>query len=120
MNRQDQAGIVGNDQQVRRDLKALRFDTGDFVVVLNADKIRLTGKKAEQKEYQRFSRYPGGRRVTPFAEEFAKRPEDVVRRAVQNMLPRGTLGRQRIDKLKVYRGDQHPHAAQQPKPLEIK
>ena len=96
------------------------LDTGDFVVVLNADKIKLSGKKAETKVYKRFSRYPGGQKEIPFAIEIAKRPEEVVRHAVLNMLPRGTLGRQRITKLKVYKGDKHPHAAQSPKPLEIK
>jgi large subunit ribosomal protein L13 len=96
------------------------LDTGDFVVVLNADKIRLTGKKAEQKVYKRFSRYPGGQREVPFAEELANRPEQVIRHAVLDMLPRGTLGRQQINKLKVYAGTEHPHQAQLPKPLEIK
>jgi large subunit ribosomal protein L13 len=96
------------------------LDTGDFVVVLNAEKIRLTGKKAEKKVYKRFSRYPGGQKEVPFAIEIQKRPEEVVRHAVLDMLPRGTLGRQRITKLKVYKGDKHPHAAQSPKPLEIK
>jgi large subunit ribosomal protein L13 len=96
------------------------LDTGDFVVVLNAEKIRLTGKKAETKVYKRFSRYPGGQKEVPFAIEIQKRPEEVVRHAVLDMLPRGTLGRQRITKLKVYKGDKHPHAAQSPKPLEIK
>ena len=96
------------------------LDTGDFVVVLNADKIRLTGRKPEQKVYKRFSGYPGGQREVPFAEEIKKRPEEVVRHAVLNMLPRGTLGRQQINKLKVYKGDKHPHAAQQCKTLEIK
>lgn len=96
------------------------LDTGDFVVVVNADQIRLTGRKPEQKVYKRFSGYPGGQKEVPFAIEFAKHPEEVVRHAVLNMLPRGTLGRQQIQKLKVYRGTAHPHAAQQPKPLEIK
>jgi large subunit ribosomal protein L13 len=96
------------------------LDTGDFVVVLNAGQIKLTGKKAEQKVYKRFSRYPGGQKEIPFKIEIVKRPEEVVRHAVMNMLPRGTLGRQRITKLKVYKGDKHPHAAQSPKPLEIK
>jgi len=96
------------------------LDTGDFVVVLNADKIRLTGKKAEKKVYKRFSGYPGGQREVPFGEEMAKHPEVVVRHAVLNMLPRGTLGRQQISKLKIYKGTDHPHLAQQPKPLEIK
>jgi len=96
------------------------LDTGDFVVVVNADKIRLTGKKPLQKVYKRFSGYPGGQKEVPFAVEFAKHPEEVVRHAVLDMLPRGTLGRQQIQKLKVYRGADHPHKAQQPKPLEIK
>ncbi len=95
------------------------LDTGDFVVVLNADKIKLSGKKAEKKVYRRFSGYPGGQREIPFAVEIAKRPEEVVRHAVLDMLPRGTLGRQQISKLKVYRGAEHPHQAQQPKALEI-
>ena len=96
------------------------LDTGDFVVVVNADKIRLTGKKPLQKVYQRYSGYPGGRTVIPFATQFAKRPEEVVRHAVKDMLPRGTLGRQQISKLKVYKGGDHPHAAQKPRSLEIK
>jgi large subunit ribosomal protein L13 len=95
------------------------LDTGDFVVVVNADKVRLTGKKPTQKVYKRFSGYPGGQKEVPFAVEFAKHPEEVVRHAVLDMLPRGTLGRQQIQKLKVYRGADHPHKAQQPKPLEI-
>jgi len=96
------------------------LDTGDFVVVLNADKIKLSGKKMEKKFYKRFSRYPGGQKEVPFAVEMAKHPEVVVIHAVKNMLPRGTLGRQQITKLKVYKGTEHPHQAQQPKPLEIK
>lgn len=96
------------------------LDTGDFVIVLNADKIKLSGKKAEKKVYKRFSGYPGGQREVPFATEFAAHPEEVVRHAVLSMLPRGTLGRQQIGKLKVYRGGEHPHVAQQPKTLEIK
>ena len=95
------------------------LDTGDFVVVLNAEKIRLTGKKAETKVYKRFSGYPSGQREIPFASQLAKHPEEVIRHAVLNMLPRGTLGRQRVSKLKVYRGAEHPHEAQNPKPLEI-
>ena len=96
------------------------IDTGDFVIVLNADKIRLTGKKPQKKVYKRFSGYPGGQREVPFAEVFANAPEQVMRHAVLSMLPRGTLGRQRIGKLKVYKGTDHPHQAQQPKTLEIK
>ena len=96
------------------------LDTGDFVIVLNADKIKLTGKKAEKKVYKRFSGYPGGQREVPFAEELAKHPDVVVLHAVKSMLPRGTLGRQQITKLKVFKGTEHPHLAQKPKPLEIK
>jgi large subunit ribosomal protein L13 len=96
------------------------LDTGDFVVVLNADKVRLTGRKAEQKVYKRFSGYPGGQKEVPFASEIARRPEEVVRHAVLDMLPRGTLGRQQITKLKVYRGAEHPHQAQPLKALEVK
>src|SRR5258708_5346636 len=93
------------------------LDTGDFVIVLNADKIKLSGKKAEKKVYKRFSGYPGGQKEVPFADELAKHPEVVVIHAVKSMLPRGTLGRQQINKLKVYKGTEHPHQAQQPKPL---
>ena len=82
--------------------------------------IKLSGKKMEKKFYKRFSRYPGGQKEVPFAVEMAKHPEVVVIHAVKNMLPRGTLGRQQITKLKVYKGTEHPHQAQQPKPLEIK
>lgn len=95
------------------------LDTGDFVVVVNAEKVRLTGRKAEQKVVKRFSGYPGGQREVPFAVEFRSRPEEVVRHAVLDMLPRGTLGRRQICKLKVYRGPEHPHAAQPLKKLEI-
>src|SRR5437667_6625028 len=96
------------------------LDTGDFVVVVNAEKIKVTGKKLEKKVYKRFSGYPGGQREVPFASELAKHPEEIVRNAVLDMLPRGTLGRQQITKLKVYAGDKHPHAAHNPKALEIK
>lgn len=96
------------------------LDTGDFVVVINADQIKLSGKKALKKVYKRFSGYPGGQKEIPFEIEIKKRPEEVVRHAVINMLPRGTLGRQQINKLKVYKGDKHPHAAQMCKNLEIK
>ena len=96
------------------------LDTGDFVVVVNADKIKLSGKKALKKVYKRFSGYPGGQKEIPFAVEIQKRPEEVVRHAVLDMLPRGTLGRQQINKLKVYKGDKHPHAAQKGNNLEIK
>ncbi len=95
------------------------LDTGDHVIILHADKIRLTGKKAEKKTYKRFSGYPGGQQEIPFATWFAKHPEEVVRHAVEDMLPRGTLGRRMIFKLQVYKGGEHPHEAQQPKELKI-
>ena len=96
------------------------LDTGDFVVVVNAEKIRVTGRKADQKRYQRFSGYPSGRRELSFREMLEKRPTEIVRLAVKRMLPRSTLGRQLIGKLKVYMGPEHPHQAQQPVPLEVR
>ena len=96
------------------------LDTGDFVVVLNAPKIKVTGRKLDQKVYKTFSRYPGGQKETPLKIRLAKAPEEVIRHAVLDMLPRGTLGRRQIFKLKVYAGSEHPHQAQNPQPLEIK
>ncbi len=94
-------------------------DTGDFVVVLNAEKIAVTGRKREQKRYWRHSGYPGGIRSRTLGEMLDRQPEEVVRRAVKGMLPRNRLGRQQLRKLKVYAGTEHPHEAQQPKPIEI-
>ena len=94
-------------------------DTGDFVVVVNAEKIAVTGDKRRQKLYHRHSGYPGGLRTRTLGEMLERRPEDVIRRAVKGMLPRNRLARQQLTKLKVYAGPQHPHAAQQPKPMEI-
>jgi len=94
-------------------------DTGDFVVVVNAEKIVVTGKKRTDKLYWRHSGYPGGIRSRTLNEMLARRPEEVIRKAVAGMLPRNRLARQQIGKLKVYAGPEHPHAAQQPKPLEI-
>lgn len=94
-------------------------DTGDFVVVVNADKVALTGKRAELKYYLRHSGYPGGQRRTTIKEVFEKKPEFVVRHAVWGMLPKNRLGRKLIKKLKVYASPEHPHAAQKPEPLEI-
>jgi large subunit ribosomal protein L13 len=94
-------------------------DTGDFVVVVNADKISVTGRKLEQKLYWRYSGYPGGMRSRTLAEMLERRPEEVIRRAVKGMLPRNRLARQQLRKMKVYAGPDHPHAAQQPKPIEI-
>ena len=92
-------------------------DVGDFVVVLNADKIVLTGNKANQKTYFQHSGYPGGGKITPFKRMLAKRPEYVIEHAVRLMLPKNALGRKMIKKLKVYAGGTHPHEAQQPQTL---
>ena len=94
-------------------------DTGDFVVVVNAEKIEVTGKKRQQKRYYRHSGYPGGLRERTFAEMQARRPEEIIRLAVKGMLPRNRLGRQQLRKLKIYASPDHPHAAQQPEPMEI-
>ena len=94
-------------------------DTGDFIVVVNAEKIRVTGDKLEQKVYWRHSGYPGGIKSRTLAEMLDRRPEEVIRKAVKGMLPRNRLARQQLTKLKVYAGPDHPHAAQQPKPMEI-
>ena len=94
-------------------------DTGDFVVVVNAEKIHVTGNKLEQKTYWRHSGYPGGIKSRTLAEMLERRPEEVIRKAVKGMLPRNRLARQQLTKLKVYAGPDHPHAAQQPKPMEV-
>jgi large subunit ribosomal protein L13 len=95
------------------------IDTGDFVVVVNAEKIVVTGNKLETKRYYRHSGYPGGLRSRTLEEMLERRPEEVIRKAVRGMLPRNRLGRAQLRKLKVYAGPDHPHQAQQPKPLEI-
>jgi large subunit ribosomal protein L13 len=94
-------------------------DTGDFVVVVNADKITVTGNKMRDKLYWRHSGYPGGIRKRSLGEQMARRPEEVIRRAVRGMLPKNRLGRAQLTKLKVYAGPDHPHAAQQPQPLRL-
>jgi large subunit ribosomal protein L13 len=94
-------------------------DTGDFVIVLNADKIKVTGKRADKKEYFRHSGYFGGQTITSFKEAMDKKPEFVVEHAVKGMLPKGRLGRQIYKKLKVYTGNEHPHSAQQPKEFAL-
>lgn len=95
------------------------LDTGDFVVVINAEKIRLTGSKPENKEYFRHSGYMGGERFIPFRTMIEKHPERVIELAVKGMLPKNNLGRLMRRKLKVYAGPEHPHAAQQPQPIEF-
>jgi len=94
-------------------------DVGDFVVVVNAEKIAVTGNKLEQKRYWRHSGYPGGIRSRTLAEQLERRPEDVIRKAVKGMLPRNRLARAQLRKLKIYAGPEHPHAAQRPEPLEV-
>ena len=94
-------------------------DTGDFIVVVNAAKLRVTGRKAERKMYYRHTGFPGGIRETNFAKLQATRPERVLQKAVKGMLPKGPLGYAMLRKLKVYAGGTHPHTAQQPKALEI-
>jgi large subunit ribosomal protein L13 len=93
------------------------IDTGDFVVVVNAEKIAVTGKKREDKIYYRHSGYPGGLRERTFAEEIERRPTEVLRKAVKGMLPRNRLARRQLTKLKIYAGPEHPHGAQNPTPL---
>ena len=94
-------------------------DTGDFIVVVNAAKVRVTGRKALRKTYYRHTTYPGGIRETSFADLQARHPTRALEKAVKGMLPKGPLGYAMFRKLKVYASDQHPHAAQQPKSLEI-
>ena len=92
-------------------------DTGDFVIVVNAQKVKLTGRKLEQKEYVRHSGEPGGFRREPYGALLERKPELPITKAVKGMLPKNTLGRELLTKLKVYPGPDHPHAAQKPQPL---
>jgi large subunit ribosomal protein L13 len=98
---------------------APHVDTGDFVIIINADKVALTGAKREQKMAYRHSGFPGGMTATSYAELLETNPSLAVEKAVKGMLPHNKLGRQQIKKLKVYTGDQHPHAAQNPQPFTI-
>jgi large subunit ribosomal protein L13 len=91
------------------------IDGGDFVVVVNAEKIKITGRKADQKIYYRHTGYPGGLRATPYRLMLAKHPDRILRTAVKGMLPKNRLGRRMLGKLRIYSGPNHPHAAQQPK-----
>jgi large subunit ribosomal protein L13 len=95
------------------------LDTGDFVVVINAKKIKLTGKKLNDKVYYHYSGYPGGMKSITPKDLLQKKPEEVIRKAVWGMLPKNSLGRQMLTKLKVYPGKTHPHQAQQPKTIEL-
>lgn len=94
-------------------------DVGDFVVIINADKIRLTGNKADNKIFMTYSGYPGGEKRTTYRTMLEKKPELLLERAVRRMLPRNKLARHMLDKLKIYRGTEHPHQAQQPQPLAL-
>ncbi len=94
-------------------------DCGDYVIVVNAEKVRVTGRKMDQKFYYHYSGYPGGLSSINLRDQLAKHPERVLQAAVRGMLPKNRLGRRMIKKLKVYAGDSHPHQAQQPKPLEL-
>jgi len=95
------------------------LDCGDYVIVINAEKIRVTGRKLDQKIYYRHSGYPGGLKSITLREQLAKHPERVIKAAVKGMLPKNRLGRKMLKKLKVYAGDSHPHQAQKPKVLEL-
>jgi large subunit ribosomal protein L13 len=94
-------------------------DTGDFVVVVNAEKIAVTGKKLDEKMYHQHSGYPGGLRSRTLRDQLERRPTEVLRKAVKGMLPRNKLGRAQLTKLKIYAGPDHPHEAQAPTPLEV-
>ena len=98
---------------------APHIDTGDHVIVVNADKVKLSRNKADTKVLYRHSGYPGGLKSQTYGEALDRRPADAVRRTIKGMLPKGPLGRAQINKLKVYAGPDHPHAAQAPKPLTI-
>ncbi|HEY7727384.1 MAG TPA: 50S ribosomal protein L13 [Candidatus Eisenbacteria bacterium] len=95
------------------------LDTGDYVVVVNAEKVRVTGRKRDEKMYFRHSLYPGGDTLTRYRDLQAQKPEEIIRLAVKGMMPRNRLGRAMMKKLKVYAGGEHPHAAQAPKPLAL-
>jgi large subunit ribosomal protein L13 len=96
------------------------MDVGDYVVVINAEKVKVTGAKAEQKAYYRHSGYPGGLRQTQLRDVLAKHPERVIEAAVRGMIPHNTLGKQQLSKLKIYAGPNHPHAAQKPAALQLR
>ena len=95
------------------------MDMGDHVVVINADKVRLTGLKSEKKVYHRYTGYPGGLRWRTFEEMQRRRPEEIIRLAVKGMMPRNRLARKQLTKLKIYAGPEHPHVAQKPQPMDI-
>ena len=95
-------------------------DTGDFVVVVNAERVVVTGRKAEQKLYRRHSGYPGGLKTTTYEQMLERKPTEILRRAVRGMMPKTRLARQQLRKLKIYAGSEHPHAAQNPQQYEVR
>jgi len=103
----------------RKPVYTPHIDVGDFVIVINAEKISVTGTKLKDKRYYRHSGYPGGLKSRSLAEMLERRPEEVIRLAVKGMLPRNRLARKQLTKLKVYAGPDHPHVAQQPQPLVV-
>lgn len=107
--------LMGKDKPVYTP----HVDTGDFVIVVNAEKVKVTGRKAETKEYDYYTGYPGGHKYVSFEDMMARRPERVIELAVRRMLPKNRIGRQMLKKLKVYRGPEHEHAAQQPMKVEL-
>ncbi len=98
---------------------AAHMDVGDFVIVVNAAKVQVTGRKLDQKQYYRHTLYPGGLRSISLRDQLRRFPERVIQHAVKGMLPKNTVGKQQLGKLKVYAGESHPHQAQTPEPLEI-
>lgn len=98
---------------------APHMDNGDFVVVVNVEKIKVTGNKLLDKKYYRHSGFPGGLKEITLRDQLAKKPDEVLRTAVRGMLPKNRLGRQLLKKLKIYAGSEHPHTAQEPKPLDL-
>jgi large subunit ribosomal protein L13 len=107
--------LMGKDKPIY----TAHVDTGDYVIVVNAAKIKVSGKKGEQKEYQHYTGYPGGQRITSFEDMMEKKPEKVVEMAIRRMLPKNTLGKHMLKKLKVYSGPEHDHAAQKPEVMEL-
>jgi large subunit ribosomal protein L13 len=95
------------------------IDTGDYVIVVNAEKVRVTGKKAEQKTYDYYTHFPGGHKYVPFSDMMERKPEKVIELAVRRMMPKTRIGRQMLKKLKVFRGPSHEHQAQTPRKVEL-
>jgi len=113
------SGVAGILRGKHKPAYTPHVDTGDFVIVINAEKVKLTGRKLEQKIYWRYSGYPSGIRSRTAKEMLEKKPEEMIRHAVRGMLPKNRLNRRILTKLKVYAGPDHPHQAQQPIPLEL-